>query len=154
MTKRIFITIALLTVCYAGLFSQSAALLRMKRDVAVLAADSLKGREAGTVGEAKAARHIEREFLKADVTLLFPSPGQDFSIIAAEGDTLKSSNIIGVVEGWDPKLRDQYILIGAHYDHLGTTVIKINGRDSLMIFAGADDTASGVAVMLEVARMV
>ncbi|HCV15403.1 MAG TPA: hypothetical protein DF637_03575 [Rikenellaceae bacterium] len=154
MTKRFIITIALLTVCYAGLFSQSAALLRMKRDVAVLAADSLKGREAGTTGEAKAARYIEREFLKADVTLLYPSPGQDFSIIAAEGDTLKSSNIIGVVEGWDPKLRDQYVLIGAHYDHLGTTVIKINGKDSLMIFAGADDNASGVAVMLEVARMV
>lgn len=154
MIKKALITIALLTVCYAGLFSQTESLLRLRRDVAVLAADSLMGREAGTSGEKKAARYIEREFTKAGVTLLYPSPGQDFSIIAAEGDTLKSANIIGVVEGWDPKLRDQYILIGAHYDHLGTTVLSINGRDSLMIFAGADDNASGVAVMLEVARMV
>lgn len=154
MIKRFLITIALLTVCYAGLFSQSPAINRLKRDVAVLTADSLKGREAGTIGEKRAARYIESEFSKAGVTLLYPSPGQDFSIIAGEGDTLKSANIIGIVEGWDPKLRDQYVLIGAHYDHLGTSVISVNGKDSLMVFAGADDNASGVAVMLEVARMI
>src|SRR5262249_45517286 len=63
-------------------------------------------------------------------------------------------NILAVVEGSDPQLRDEYVLIGAHYDHVGYG----NARNSYgpfgMIHNGADDNASGVAGMLEVARAV
>ncbi|HEY0078906.1 MAG TPA: M20/M25/M40 family metallo-hydrolase [Pyrinomonadaceae bacterium] len=62
-------------------------------------------------------------------------------------------NVVGVLEGSDPKLKDEAILIGAHYDHLGR-----GGDDSLAgrdgdIHHGADDNASGAAALVELARL-
>jgi hypothetical protein len=64
-----------------------------------------------------------------------------------------ASNVVGVLEGSDPKLKDEVIVIGAHYDHLGR-----GGEGSLApkegeIHHGADDNASGVAGLLELARL-
>lgn len=64
-----------------------------------------------------------------------------------------SFNVIGVLPGSDPKLKDESIVIGAHYDHLGR-----GGQGSLAaregeIHHGADDNASGVAGLLEIARL-
>jgi hypothetical protein len=56
-----------------------------------------------------------------------------------------SHNVIGKVEGTDPKLKAQYIVIGGHLDHLGVT----NG----VVFPGADDDASGAATTMEMARL-
>lgn len=57
-----------------------------------------------------------------------------------------SHNVIGKVEGTDPKLKTQYIVVGGHMDHLGVT----NG----IIYPGADDDASGTATVMEMARLV
>src|SRR5207302_3610087 len=64
-----------------------------------------------------------------------------------------SFNVVGILPGSDPKLKDEAIVIGAHYDHLGR-----GGEGSLApregeIHHGADDNASGVAGLLELARM-
>ncbi len=61
---------------------------------------------------------------------------------------LQSENVVGVVRGRDPKLRDEYVALSAHWDHLGIGT-PVNG-DS--IYNGASDNASGVADMLAVAR--
>jgi hypothetical protein len=60
-----------------------------------------------------------------------------------------SRNVVGVIRGSDPKLRDEIILVMAHYDHLGIRGPGVNG-DS--IYNGADDDASGTVAMLEIAR--
>lgn len=154
MIRRYLSLLALLLIFAAGLFSQSNPVARMRNDVAFLTADSLMGRAAGTKGEAMAARFIERAFEEGGATLLYPAPGQDFSLVISDGDTINSSNIIAIAEGWDPLLREEFIVIGAHYDHLGYVTLNIDGRDSLQIFSGADDNASGVAVLLQLARMI
>jgi aminopeptidase YwaD len=64
-----------------------------------------------------------------------------------------AANVVGVLEGSDPKLRDEVIVIGAHYDHLGR-----GGEGSLAtregdIHHGADDNASGTAGLIELARL-
>src|SRR5207253_1662118 len=64
-----------------------------------------------------------------------------------------SFNVVGILPGTDPKLKNEAIVIGAHYDHLG-----LGGEGSLApregeIHHGADDNASGVAGLLELARM-
>jgi aminopeptidase YwaD len=66
----------------------------------------------------------------------------------------KSSNVVGVLEGSDAKLKSEYVIIGAHYDHLG-----LGGPESLaanpeaQIHHGADDNASGTSALLELARV-
>lgn len=60
----------------------------------------------------------------------------------------RSQNVVAYLEAKNSKNKDEYIVIGAHYDHLGTKTVK----DDLQIFNGADDNASGVAGMLEIAE--
>lgn len=55
----------------------------------------------------------------------------------------RASNVVGILEGSDPVLKDEYIIMSAHYDHIGT---RRSGAD--MIYNGADDNASGTAVLL------
>jgi len=63
--------------------------------------------------------------------------------------TLASSNVIGVLEGSDPKLKNEYVVLSAHLDHIGT---ESEVKDKDHINNGALDNASGIAVMLETAR--
>jgi aminopeptidase YwaD len=66
----------------------------------------------------------------------------------------KTSNVVGVIKGSDPQLASEYVIIGAHYDHLG-----LGGPESLaqnpygQIHHGADDNASGTAAVLELGRV-
>jgi aminopeptidase YwaD len=69
---------------------------------------------------------------------------------------IKARNIVGLLEGSDPVLKDSYIIVGAHYDHLGLNVSSDSSSleyDSLFIHNGADDNASGTAGILELAAM-
>ena len=152
--RRYLLTLALLTLCCAGLFSQSESIERMKSDVMTLSSDQFLGREIGSDGERAAAKEIAKQFKEAGLLLLYhEDEGQPFSYIINETDTLHSQNVVAIVEGWDPHLKHEYIVIGAHYDHLGYIVANINSKDSVQVFRGADDNASGVAVMLELARL-
>ncbi|MBU0486875.1 MAG: M20/M25/M40 family metallo-hydrolase [Bacteroidetes bacterium] len=66
----------------------------------------------------------------------------------------KTFNVFGIVEGSDPDYRNEYIVIGAHYDHLGMGGQGSGSRmpDTVAVHNGADDNASGVAGMLEIAE--
>jgi aminopeptidase YwaD len=68
--------------------------------------------------------------------------------------TATSRNIAGVLKGTDPALQNEYVLIGAHYDHLGMGGPGSGSRalDTIAIHAGADDNASGVAAVIELAK--
>ena len=126
----------------------------MMSDVMTLTSDAFLGREIGSDGERAAAKEIAKQFKEAGLTLLYSeNEGQQFSYIIGDTDTLYSQNVVAIVEGWDPVLKHEYIVIGAHYDHLGYIVANIDSKDSVQIFRGADDNASGVAVMVELARL-
>jgi aminopeptidase YwaD len=70
--------------------------------------------------------------------------------VAAEVATVDAANAIGVVNGTDPALKDEVIVISGHFDHLGTGLQMCSGD----LCPGADDDASGTATMLELARAV
>jgi len=61
------------------------------------------------------------------------------------GRTLKGSNLLGYIEGTDPLLRDEVVVLSAHYDHLGTR--------GASIYPGADDNGSGTAAVMEIMRV-
>ncbi len=117
--------------------------VRMKGIVNFLASDQLKGRDPGTPGMEEAVAFLENTFRQNRVKPYFDSY---LDTILAVGKP--AYNILGVIEGTDRRLKEEYIIIGAHYDHIGL-VLAENG-DS--IANGANDNASGTATVLELLR--
>jgi len=68
--------------------------------------------------------------------------------------TAPTRNVVMVIPGSDKKLKDQYVVIGAHFDHLGMGGLGSGSRvpDTVAVHHGADDNASGVGMMLELAQ--
>ena len=124
-------------------FSQSS-LERIEKDVFVLASDSLMGRGAGTIYGDRAAQYI---FLR------FKENGMDPKYQNIKVGTTEK-NIYAVIEGSDPKLKNEFIIMGAHYDHLGYKTEKKAGKLDTIIYNGADDNASGSALILELGRLI
>jgi hypothetical protein len=117
--------------------------------VEFLASRELRGRSGNDAR--KAAKYIVARFQKWGLKPLFEKDGyyQDIPTPAKERKENLDRPVLGrnvgaFLLGSDPKLRDEVLIISAHYDHLGVR----GGR----IYAGADDNASGVSMMLEVAR--
>lgn len=117
--------------------------VKVKNIISYLASDELQGRDSGSPGIEKAAEFIEQHFEESGVKPYFSSYRdtlQNFSKTAF--------NIVGVVPGNDPKLKNEYVVIGAHYDHIGI----LDPVDGDAIANGANDNASGTTTVLELAR--
>jgi TonB family protein len=126
---------------------------QVSEHVKFFSSEALKGRAAGSQGEKQAAQYLYNAFQQAGLHMLTPPSGEDFSIVEG-GDTLHSQNIIGMVEGYDELLRNQYIIVGANIDHIGTNILTIDGKAVEQIYPGANDNASGLAALIEVAKRV
>ncbi len=164
--KRILIIISLIFALSIPGFAQfrdgvgyqelydSEVVTSFKRHVAALSAAHLEGRKAGSEGEKEAAEYVRETLKSYGVDVLSPAGGDLFGLKTAQGDTLTSRNVIGFVQGYDKELRNQYILVGARLDNLGSMTVTVDGQPVEKIFYGANGNASGLAVMLELARMV
>ena len=110
-----------------------------------LTSDDLAGRDTGSEEIDRAAKFIETKFDESGLVPYFETYRDSFMI----GD-LHGFNIVGVVEGIDEELKDEYIIVGAHYDHIG------NGKpvDGDEIANGANDNASGAVAVLELAQKI
>ncbi|RED48487.1 M28 family metallopeptidase [Seonamhaeicola aphaedonensis] len=115
----------------------------MKFNMEYLASDHLEGRSTGTKGLEKAAVFIENFFKNSGVKPYFNTYRDTFNI-----KKLVGYNIIGFVEGQDVELKNEFIILGAHYDHIGTA--KVVDGDS--IANGANDDASGTVAVMEWAK--
>ncbi len=126
----------------------------MKTHVRELSSAHLEGRKAGSEGEKAAAEYVASMFGAYGVDLLSGQEGDTFGIMTEKGDTLTSRNVIGYVQGYDPELRDSYIVVGARLDNLGTMTMTVDGNPVERIYYGANGNASGLSVLVELARMV
>ena len=132
----------------------SETVASLKNHVRSLSSSHLQGRKAGSEGEKEAAEYVSAALKSYGVDVLSPAEGDIFGIKTAVGDTLTSRNVIGFVQGYDPKLRNQYVLVGARLDNLGSMTMTVDGQPVEKIYYGANGNASGLAMMLELARMV
>lgn len=132
----------------------SETVAAMKSHVRTLSAAHLEGRKPGSEGEKEAAEYVEQVFKEYGIELLTPKGGDLFGIKKENGDTLTSRNVIGYVEGYDKTLRNEYIVIGARLDNIGSMTVTVDGRPVERVFYGANGNASGLAMMVELARMV
>ena len=137
---------------YADL-DDSPTVRQLREHVSFLASAALEGRRAGSPGEAEAADYLRQALESAGVEMLSGSQGDVFGISRAS-DTLSSRNVFGVVQGYDPVLRDRYIVVGARLDNLGTNVLTVDGEPVTQTYYGANGNASGLAMLVELARKV
>ncbi len=150
----------------------SALLENVRSALTTLASDHFEGRRTGTPGEARAAHFIANRFESFGLVAAgndayfqrFPmrrtvrpdgrerlelmSGWSSFEQHPAE-ERVIGANVVGLIRGSDPELRDEAVLVSAHFDHLG---IGTPNEEGDSIYNGADDDASGVVAMLEIAR--
>ena len=134
----------------------------IQEDVTFLADDKLEGRQTGTEGEKAAADYIAERFKNLGIspkgtngyfqTFSFKpktDPHQRIKYTVKDGDsTVTGINVIGYLDNKAPKT----VIVGAHYDHLGYGAEGSLHRGDTAIHNGADDNASGVAVLLNLAN--
>lgn len=115
----------------------------LKQIVTYLSSDELKGRDIGTDGIEKAAIYIETIFEEHGIKPYFKTYRDSFNL-----KDLHAYNIVGFIEGNDIKLKNEVVIVGAHYDHIGRAETVEN--DS--IANGANDNAAGTSGVLEIAK--
>ena len=129
----------------------------MRQTVAQLASQELGGRYPATGGDTLASEYIVRQLRSLKLKPVVKGKKKkgyyhDFSYGKEVERT--THNIIGVLKGTDKRLKNEYVVVGSHYDHLGLGGKGSGSRrpDTLAVHPGADDNASGDAVVLELAR--
>ncbi|HYC87174.1 MAG TPA: M20/M25/M40 family metallo-hydrolase [Chryseosolibacter sp.] len=152
--RKVFLFVTLVSLSSCITQGQELDRKAILRHIRTLANDSLAGRGTGTAGERSAAAYIEREFAQ-----LYLIPKGDASYLQGfpfakgahgAGATGMANNVIGFLDNGGKTT----IVIGAHYDHLGTDGqgSSLDANPTNKIHNGADDNASGVAGVLELAR--
>jgi hypothetical protein len=113
----------------------------VKKHIGTFASDEFGGRDTPSPGLTKAAEYIAAEFKR----LGLKGVGDDGGHMKMwEYRGKKVPNCLGLLEGSDPKLKDEVVIVGGHMDHIGT-----QGRE---VMNGADDNASGTTGVLELAE--
>lgn len=125
----------------------------LREHVTTISSAMMEGRKAGSEGEKMTAEYVSEILEKYGIDVLSGKEGDPFGVRQENGDTLVSRNVCGFIHGGDKSLRDRYIVIGARMDNLGTGTMTVDGQAVNKIYYGANGNASGLAMMLELARM-
>jgi hypothetical protein len=135
------VAIARIFATTSGAAEPHPELDRLRSHVEVLASPAYEGRRGA--GARKAEAYVLDAFRKLHLEPLF---GDSYTQDVPDNDPgrIIGHNVGVVLRGSDPRLRDEYVMLAAHYDHLGI-------RDGVL-YPGADDNASAVAMLLETAR--
>lgn len=150
-----FFLLLVILSCKTGTKQDSITITstELKATVGYLASDELQGRHVGSEGIEKAASYIESQFKSFGIKPYFETYRDDFKI-----DGLDAFNIVGFIEGTDEDLKDEVIILGAHYDHIGygkdakRKSRKGNITETDSIANGANDNASGTSVVIAMAK--
>lgn len=140
MLVRTFVPLCL-ALSIVGASAQIAP-TQLEADVRVLSANDMAGRLAGTPGSAKARAYLIQRLKAIGAEPIYASYEQPFEAKARDGSSYTGTNVVARIRGTGKS--DRVLVIGAHYDHLGTH----EGQ----VYNGADDNASGVAALLAIAQ--
>lgn len=150
-TSKIFTLVFVLMLAAVSVYSQAAPkstlidAAALLDDIRILSNDDMEGRSASNpVTMQKVREYVGKRFRESGIQAIDPTFEQEFKITQrGKTDTLKGVNFVGFIKG--TKNPDQYIVITAHYDHLGMR----NG----VIYNGADDNASGTSALFALAKV-
>ena len=149
MNKRTIASALAALIIVATLTAQDQNLInRLEKHVTILASDSLGGRGFGFPEQQMAVDYILDQYENSGFATLGGNYRHPFVHLGANSP-IEGDNIIGIIEGSDPELKNEYVVLGAHYDHLGW---KIKDGKKI-VYNGADDNASGVATIIEIGKI-
>jgi Zn-dependent M28 family amino/carboxypeptidase len=134
------LTLLLLILSNYNLYAQKINRNTLLNDIQTLSSDSFEGRKTGSTGNLKAADYITNRFEEIGLKSYNQNYRHPFTFRNRRNEQIQGINLIGCIKGKS----ENVIIISAHYDHVG-----INNSE---IFNGADDNASGVAVILASAK--
>lgn len=115
---------------------------QLLRDIETLSADAMQGRGLGAPGGAMAHEYVLKRFQEAGIKPFKDSYLQPFEFTNRAGKKFNGVNVVGFIEG--KKFKDKYIVVTAHYDHVGVQKGEI--------YNGADDNASGTSALFAIAE--
>ena len=115
---------------------------RLIKDIKYLSSDKLKGRETGSIESALTRKYVIKRFKKSGLKRMGAKYTQEFSFKTRSDKTINGVNVIGLIKG--KANPEKYIVVTAHYDHVGFRSGKI--------YNGADDNASGTAALFALAK--
>ncbi len=147
MLKSTLFVIVALTMTFQVMGQFNTPSSNLEEHVNTLASDALLGRGFGTPQGMLAAEYIAQEMENAGIAPLHGTYFHPFNhrkgILNIPG-----INVAGIIPGNDSLLKEEFIVLGAHFDHLGW---KISEGDTV-VYNGADDNASGSAAIIEIGR--
>ena len=117
---------------------------KLRQHVFTLASADFAGRRGAEA--ARTVNYIEKSLMQSGLKPAFQKTYLQDVVQGTSGRVI-GRNVAGMVEGSDPALKQEWIILSAHWDHLGQTSAK--GDEKPKVFTGADDNASGVAMLLE-----
>ncbi len=154
-----FIFILILSFISLSSYSQTDITKKeLNKHLLFLTSENNAGRPPGGKINRRIVKYIIKDFKHAGIKSYHGKYKQKFyaDLRVYEGqpkkDHVKTYNVIGYIEGNDPMLKNEFIVLGAHYDHLGMGGPSSKSDKKNTIHFGADDNASGTAALLEIAE--
>lgn len=147
-------------ICFSGFSQSDITEYELKNHILFLASEKNAGRYPGGKANRKVVKYIRKDFKKVGLISFDKKYKQKFKARlrvekgADEKPLAKTCNVVGYFEGNDSVLKNEYIILGAHYDHLGMGGPSSKSNKNNTIHYGADDNASGTAALLEIAEKV
>ncbi|WP_166959694.1 M28 family metallopeptidase [Yeosuana marina] len=147
----------ILSFIYSNIFSQTDITeSELKEHLQFLTSDKNAGRYPGGKENRWVVKYIKKEFKNLGIKPFKTGYEQNFKaelrVDKGEKPVVKTCNVIGFIEGNDPVLKNYYIVLGAHYDHLGFGGPSAKSDKRGVVYHGADDNASGTSALLEIAE--
>ncbi len=154
MKNSLFLVLIILSITDCGAQIKKEVIVtapELKEWISYLASDEMRGRANGSTEMKNAAYWIAGKFGENGVEPVSPDSGliQNYTFTSRQ-QSIKERNVIGIIEGTDPTLKDQYIVLSAHFDHIGIRP----GLKPDSICNGADDNAAGTCTLIGIARTI
>lgn len=158
--NKVFLFLLLTSINF-NVFSQSEITENeLKEHLLFLTSEKNAGRYPGGKANKRVVKYLKKEFKKIGVIPFDLGYKQNFkaTLRVVKGvdkkPVVKTCNVLGFIEGNDANLKNEYIVLGAHYDHLGLGGPSSKSDKKNTIHYGADDNASGTAALLEIAEKI
>ena len=158
--NKYLLLLLLNTICFT-MFSQAEITKNeIKEHLLFLTSEKNAGRYPGGRENKRVVKYLKKEFKKLGLISFEQGYKQPFEAPlrvekgVAEKPVVTTWNVVGYIEGNDPVLKNEYIVLGAHYDHLGLGGPSSKSDKKNTIHYGADDNASGTAALLEIAEKI